>query len=93
MRRAELIVALDVASTAQAAAAVDSLPDEVGYYKVGLELFSAQGPAILAALKERRKRIFLDLKFHDIPRTVGRAVATAASHGVDLVTIHASGVD
>ncbi|MFH0982391.1 MAG: orotidine-5'-phosphate decarboxylase, partial [Planctomycetota bacterium] len=88
---AELIVALDVASSRKALAAVDLLPPEVTWYKIGLELFSAEGPAVLQAVKSRRKNIFLDLKLHDIPRTVERAVRAAVQHGADMLTIHASG--
>lgn len=88
---AELIVALDVAGTADALRVIDRLPSQVSWYKVGLELFCAEGPAILQAIRSRRKNIFLDLKLHDIPRTVERAVRAAAQHGVDMMTVHASG--
>jgi orotidine-5'-phosphate decarboxylase len=69
---------------------VDRLP-QVLWWKVGLELFTAVGPQILQALKERGKRIFLDLKLHDIPHTVGRAAQVAVGYGVDLLTVHAAG--
>lgn len=88
---AELIVALDVATAAEAEAVVDRLGDAAGFYKIGLELFSADGPAAVRAIAARRKRVFLDLKLHDIPRTVARAVERIAALGADLVTIHASG--
>ena len=87
----DLIVALDVPTSAEARAVVDQLGDAVSFYKVGLELFIADGEATLAMLRERGKRVFLDLKLHDIPRTVERAVTSAARFGVDLLTIHASG--
>ena len=87
----DLIVALDVPSSAEARAVVDQLGDTVSFYKVGLELFIADGEATLAMLRERGKRVFLDLKLHDIPRTVERAVASAARFGVELLTIHACG--
>lgn len=87
----ELIVALDVSSTAAVEEAVDRLGDAVSFYKIGLELFSAEGPAVVRAVKERGKKVFLDLKLHDIPRTVERAVKSAGALGVDLMTIHASG--
>jgi len=86
-----LIVALDVPTIKEMEAALDRLPDAVEWYKVGLELFCAEGPAILEPLKKRNKKIFLDLKLHDIPRTVANAVKTAASHGVNLMTVHAIG--
>ena len=87
----DLIIALDVPSAAGARAVVDALGDAVSFYKVGLELFIADGEATLAMLRERGKRVFLDLKLHDIPRTVERAVGSAARFGVDLLTIHACG--
>ncbi|NLL83355.1 MAG: orotidine-5'-phosphate decarboxylase [Lentisphaerae bacterium] len=88
---AELIVALDVATKDEAEAMVRKLGDVVSFYKVGLELFSADGPAVIAMVKGYGKRVFLDLKLHDIPRTVERAVERCAAMGVDLLTIHASG--
>ncbi len=87
----ELIVALDVSSAAAVEQAVDALGDAVSFYKIGLELFSAEGPAVVRAVKSRGKRVFLDLKLHDIPRTVERAVKSCAALGVDLMTIHAAG--
>lgn len=88
---AELIVALDVPTLSEMERTLDRLPDCIEWYKVGLEIFCAEGPAILAPLKERSKKIFLDLKLHDIPRTVANAVTTAAGHGVNLMTVHAIG--
>jgi orotidine-5'-phosphate decarboxylase len=88
---AELIVALDVSSAADVERTVDRLGDSVVFYKIGLELFSAEGPDVVRAVKRRGKKVFLDLKLHDIPRTVERAVKTGAALGVDLMTIHASG--
>ena len=88
---AELIVALDVSSTSEVRAVLRRLPAEVGFYKVGLELYSAEGPSVVSLLRDAGKSVFLDLKLHDIPRTVERAVLAAAAHGVDLLTIHASG--
>ncbi|MBL7011340.1 MAG: orotidine-5'-phosphate decarboxylase [Kiritimatiellales bacterium] len=86
-----LIVALDVPTLKEMEEALDRLPDRIEWYKVGLEIFCAEGPEILAPLKARNKKIFLDLKLHDIPRTVANAVKTAASHGVNLMTVHAIG--
>ncbi|HOE60639.1 MAG TPA: orotidine-5'-phosphate decarboxylase [Kiritimatiellia bacterium] len=88
---AELIVALDVASTAEVARTVDLLGDAVSFYKIGLELFSAEGPEVVRAVRKRGKRVFLDLKLHDIPRTVERAVRAGAALGVELMTLHAAG--
>ncbi len=87
----ELIVALDVPSSDNIPDIVSSLPERVSYYKIGLELFAACGPDALTYLKEKGKRIFLDLKLHDIPRTVARAVAAAGQHNVSLLTVHAGG--
>ena len=89
--KAKIIVALDVPSASEIPTIVDSLPQEIEYYKVGLELYSSDGPAALDYLKKKNKKIFLDLKLHDIPRTVARAVSTAAKHNVQLLTIHSSG--
>lgn len=88
---AELIVALDVSSTVEVEEIMEKLGDEVSFYKVGLELFSAEGPSVVRAVKSRGKRVFLDLKLHDIPRTVERAVKSGAALGADLMTVHAAG--
>jgi orotidine-5'-phosphate decarboxylase len=89
--RTQLIVALDIASTSDIAPIVDRLPNEIAWYKIGLELFCAEGPHALDTLRTRGKNIFLDLKLHDIPRTVERAVKSATQHGVHMLTVHASG--
>lgn len=89
MNQPEIIVALDVPTSREIAPVLARLPAELSWYKVGLELFCAEGPATLAPLRERN--IFLDLKLHDIPRTVERAVKSAARHGVKLLTVHACG--
>ena len=88
---AELIVALDVASRGEAVEKVKAIGDAVGFYKIGLELFAAEGPDVVKAVRDLGKRVFLDLKFHDIPRTVERAVKSGARLGVDLMTIHSVG--
>jgi orotidine-5'-phosphate decarboxylase len=85
----ELIVALDVPTLSDALALRDELAGIVGFFKVGKELFTAVGPEILRELAPAR--VFLDLKFHDIPKTVAGAVAAAARHGVAIVDVHASG--
>lgn len=87
----EIIVALDVPSAVEAKAAIAEIGDAVSFYKVGLELFIADGPAVLDILKQADKRIFLDLKLHDIPRTVERAVGSCMKFGVELLTLHATG--
>lgn len=86
-----LIVALDVPGRAQALRLVDRLQPAVRFFKIGLELFCAEGPDLVREVKQRGVRVFLDLKLHDIPNTVGRAVTSAARLGVDLMTVHASG--
>ena len=85
----KIIVPLDVPTEAEAIALVDRLP-QVSFWKVGLELFVSSGPGILTALKQREKRIFLDLKLHDIPNTMAGACRAAAKYGVDLLTVHAT---
>ncbi|MEM9163506.1 MAG: orotidine-5'-phosphate decarboxylase [Cyanobacteria bacterium P01_F01_bin.4] len=84
-----IIVPLDVASEGDAIASLNRLP-QVTFWKVGLELFVSCGPTILKHLKDRQKRIFLDLKFHDIPNTMAGACRAAGRYGVDLVTVHAT---
>ncbi|MDY6805728.1 MAG: orotidine-5'-phosphate decarboxylase, partial [Cyanobacteriota bacterium] len=73
----------------EAIALVEKLPD-INWWKVGLELFISCGPSILSELKKREKRIFLDLKLHDIPNTMAGACRVAGSYGVDLITVHAT---
>lgn len=91
MGNAELIVALDTPSAQEAGLLLNKMPPAIGWYKIGLELFAAEGPAALALLRTRQKKIFLDLKLHDIPNTVSRAVLAAAGHNVSLLTVHAIG--
>jgi orotidine-5'-phosphate decarboxylase len=85
------IVALDVPTADAALALVDRLGDACGFYKVGLELFVAAGPAIVETLRARGVDVFLDLKLHDIPNTVAGAVRSAAGLGARLLTVHTSG--
>jgi len=85
------IVALDVPDRAGAEALVQRLGDACDYYKVGLELFAAEGPAIVAWLRGIGKQVFVDLKLHDIPNTVRGAARSVARHGASLLTVHASG--
>lgn len=88
---AEIIVALDLDTPAEADRLVDRLGDAVDFYKVGAHLFTAAGPEMIRRLRGRGKRVFLDLKYHDIPNTVARAVEAAIALDVDLLTLHASG--
>jgi orotidine-5'-phosphate decarboxylase len=86
-----LIVALDLPTADEALALVDELGDAAHWYKVGSQLFTRAGPALVDELKGRGKSVFLDLKYHDIPNSVARAVEAAAGLGVDMLTLHASG--
>lgn len=88
---ARAIVALDVPTLAAARVLVDRLGDGCDFYKVGMELFTAEGPAVVAWLRGRGKDVFLDLKYHDIPNTVRGACRSAARLGARLVTVHAYG--
>jgi orotidine-5'-phosphate decarboxylase len=86
-----LIVALDFPDARAAFALVDRLEGAVRWFKVGLELFIAEGNYLLAELERRGFSIFLDLKLHDIPHTVGSAVRAASRLGVNMLTVHAAG--
>ncbi|MGH7720985.1 MAG: orotidine-5'-phosphate decarboxylase [Gemmatimonadaceae bacterium] len=86
-----LIVALDTPSWEGATALVERLGDGCDFYKVGSELFTAEGPEAVRRLRERGKDVFLDLKLHDIPNTVKRSARSAAALGARLLTVHASG--
>jgi len=88
---AELIVALDVQTRAEAVEKVKAIGEAVDFYKIGLELFTAEGPDVVRAVKDLGKKIFLDLKFHDIPNTAAQAVVSGGRLGVDLMTIHSVG--
>lgn len=89
--RNRLIVALDVPDAASATRLLDRLDDTCLWFKVGLELFIAGGPAVLEPLLRRGHKVFLDLKLHDIPNTVAGAVRSAASLGASMLTVHAAG--
>lgn len=86
-----LITALDVPTLDKASKLVLSLGETVTFYKVGMELYYGAGPSILDYLKKHGKKIFLDLKLHDIPNTVNNSVAVLTGLGIDMMTIHAGG--
>ena len=86
-----LIVALDVSTAAEAQKLVARIGDAAGIYKIGLQLFTAEGHGIVRDLVSSGRRVFLDLKLHDMPTTVALAVKSAAELRVDMLTIHASG--
>jgi orotidine-5'-phosphate decarboxylase len=87
----EVILALDVPKAGDLPPLLKILPRELSWFKVGLELFTAEGPALVKTLAADHRNIFLDLKLHDIPRTVANAVTAAGSLGASLMTVHAIG--
>jgi orotidine-5'-phosphate decarboxylase len=89
--RERLIVALDVSSAAAAQKIVAAVGDSALTYKVGMQLYTAVGPQVVRDLVASGRRVFLDLKYHDIPNTVGAAVAEAEKLGVSMLTVHAAG--
>ncbi len=90
-QNARAIVALDVATKAQARLIVERLGEACRFYKVGSELFTAEGPQVVEWLRSEGKEVFLDLKLHDIPNSVRGAASAAAAIGVSLLTVHATG--
>jgi orotidine-5'-phosphate decarboxylase len=89
--RKRLIVALDVPNAQAATGLVERLEGHCQWFKVGLELFTAAGPALVESLAARGYSVFLDLKFHDIPNTVAGAVRSATTLGARMMTVHAAG--
>lgn len=89
--RQKIIIALDVSTAAEAEQIVDELRHDVGAFKIGLQLFTAEGPSVVRRFTSAGLRIFLDLKFHDIPNTVAHAGAEAARLGAWMFNVHASG--
>jgi orotidine-5'-phosphate decarboxylase len=89
--RDRLIVALDVPGASQARQIVQTLGEAATTYKIGKQLFTAEGPQVVRDLVSSGRKVFLDLKFHDIPNTVAEAVKTAAGLGVSMLNVHASG--
>lgn len=87
----KIIVALDVPTEDAAFRVLDTLGDGVGFYKIGMQLFTRCGPSIVRRVRETGARMFLDLKFHDIPNTVQHAVRSACEIGVEMLTIHLHG--
>src|ERR1051325_10724337 len=87
----KMIVALDVATKKQALDLVEQLREQISFFKIGLQLYTAEGPEIVRAVRDAGARVWLDLKLHDIPNTVARAVESASTLGVQMLTIHLSG--
>jgi orotidine-5'-phosphate decarboxylase len=91
MTENRIIVALDVATKGEALVLVGQLHEQISFFKIGLQLYSAEGPEIVRAVRAAGANVFLDLKLHDIPNTVARAVESASALGMQLLTIHLSG--
>ena len=91
MGKEKLIVALDVDNLDKAIQLVEQLQPHVGMFKVGMELFNAEGPKAVRMITERGGKVFVDLKFHDIPTTVARAARVLTKHGASILNVHAGG--
>ena len=87
----DVIIACDFASKAEVFAFLDKFEEEKPFVKIGMELFNAEGPDIVREIKKRGHKIFLDLKLHDIPNTVKKAMNVLSKLDVDMVNVHASG--
>src|SRR5437016_1843331 len=87
----QIIVALDVATNKEALDLVTKLSPDIGFFKIGLQFYTAEGPGLARAIPFLGPKVFLDLKLHDIPNTVAKAVEAAGKLGVKMLTIHLSG--
>jgi orotidine-5'-phosphate decarboxylase len=87
----KIIVALDVATKGKALELVQELRDQISFFKIGLQLYTAEGPEIVRAVLATGSKVWLDLKLHDIPNTVAKAVESASHLGVQMLTIHLGG--
>src|SRR5436190_22924700 len=87
----KIIVALDVPSKDAATRLIERLREQISFFKIGLQLYTAEGPEIVRAVTANGAKVFLDLKLHDIPNTVARAVESASELGVQMLTIHLTG--
>lgn len=87
----KIIVALDVATKEKALDLVEELRSQISFFKIGLQLYTAEGPEIVRAVLSTGAKVWLDIKLHDIPNTVARAVESANNLGVQMLTIHLSG--
>ena len=91
MTQEKIIVALDVPTKRETLELVEKLRDQISFFKIGLQLYTAEGPEIVRAVLATGAKVWLDIKLHDIPNTVGRAVESASRLGVHMLTIHLSG--
>src|SRR5947207_15757127 len=87
----KIIVALDVPTKKDALELVEQLGGEISFFKIGLQLYTAEGPEIVRAVLATGAKVWPDLKLYDIPNTVARAVESASTHGVQLLTLHLTG--
>jgi len=91
MTKDRIIVALDVPTKKEALELVEELEGQISFFKIGLQLYAAEGPGIVRAVSSTGRKVFLDLKLHDIPNTVARAVESAGRLGAQMLTVHLSG--
>ncbi len=91
MTKDRIIVALDVPTKQEALELIEKLRDQISFFKIGLQLYAAEGPEIVRAVSSTGSKVFLDLKLHDIPNTVARTVESAGRLDVQMLTVHLSG--